>query len=165
MFSRRTRRADHALANGDADRALYLFVRAYSLDYDNEYALFRIGDIHAKRGNTALAMRAFDALLQLNPTHGNALQAQGLIHLRSGNHDRARLLLQRAVAQDLALWRAHNGIGVIDDLRGNHAAAAAAFAAAIETRPTDPVLLNNRGYSNYLHSSVIIYLTLWCHLN
>lgn len=143
-------RADQALVSGKMDLALYMYVRAYSLQKDNLYALTRIAEIHESRGNTSLATRAFSAVLREDPTHTGALQGLGLIYLQSRHYDEALALLERAVAEDPALWRANNGIGVIADMRGDHAAAVRAFDAALQTRPDDAALLNNRGYSYYL---------------
>lgn len=143
-------RADQALVDGNMDLALYMYVRAHSLQNDNLYALTRVAEIHESRGNVSLATQAFAAVLREDPAHTGALQGLGLIYLESRRHDESLVLLERAVAEDPALWRAHNGIGVIADMRGDHAAAVRAFDAALGAKPGDPAILNNRGFSYYL---------------
>jgi Tfp pilus assembly protein PilF len=145
-------RAEQALSNGDQDLALYMYVRAYDLDKDNVYALMRIGSIHEARGSAPMAARAYITVLRVEPTHGGALQALGLIYLQSKRQEEARSLLEKAIESDASLWKAHNGLGVIADLQGDHAAAEAAYDAALQARPGDALLLNNRGYSLYLQS-------------
>jgi Tfp pilus assembly protein PilF len=143
-------RADRALANGDTDLALYMYVRAYDLEKDNVHALARIGEIHESRDNMQLATSVFTSILRLDPAHTGALQSLGLIYLQLRRHDEAQALLERAVAENPALWRAQNGIGVIADMRGEHTKASDAFNAALAANPGNASLLNNRGYSLYL---------------
>jgi tetratricopeptide (TPR) repeat protein len=143
-------RADQALAQGDMDLALYMYVRAYDMDSENLHALMRIGGIHESRGNSQLAKRAFSAVLYVDPKHPQALQSLGLIYLQAKRHDEALALLEEAVAADPALWRAQNGIGVVADIRGDHDKAISAYDAALATNPKASSALNNRGYSYYL---------------
>lgn len=143
-------RADQALSDGDENLALYMYVRAYDLDKTNVYTLMRIGAIHEARGSSAMAARAYTGVLGVEPTHGGALQALGLIYLHSKRHEEARSLLEKAVESDASLWKSHNGLGVIADLRGDYSGAEAAYNAALKARPGDALLLNNRGYSLYL---------------
>lgn len=143
-------RADRALLNGDTDLALYMYVRAYDLDKDNVHALTRIAEIHESRGNDRLATMAFTSVLRIDPKHAGALQSLGLIYLRAKRHDEAEALLAAAVTENPRLWRAQNGIGIIADMRGEHAKAIEAYDAALAANPGDASLLNNRGYSLYL---------------
>jgi Tfp pilus assembly protein PilF len=143
-------RADRALREGDTDLALYMYVRAYDLDKDNVHALARIGGIHASRGNDRLATMAFTSVLKVDPDHASTLQSLGLIYLRVRNLDEAQTLLERAASIDPLLWRAQNGIGILADIKGEHAKAIEAYNAALAANPGDASLLNNRGYSLYL---------------
>ena len=143
-------RADHALASGDIDLALYMYVRAYDLEKDNVHALTRIGEIHESRDNMNLATVAFTIVLRVDPTHAGALQSLGLIYLQAKRHDEAQALLERAIAENPALWRAQNGVGIIADMRGEHTKASVAYNAALVAHPGHAPLLNNRGYSYYL---------------
>ena len=143
-------RADKALYEGDMDLALYMYVRAYDLDKDNVHALARIGEIHESRGNQRLATMAFTGVLRINPNHAHALQSLGLIYLQSKSHDEAQALLERAIIEDPRLWQAQNGIGILADMRGEHATAIEAYDAALVANPSSALLLNNRGYSLYL---------------
>ena len=143
-------RADRALASGDIDLALYMYVRAYDLEKDNVHALARIGEIHESRDNMNLATVAFASVLRVDPTHAGALQSLGLIYLQAKRHDEAQALLERAIAENPALWRAQNGIGIIADMRGEHTKASVAYNAALVVNPGHAPLLNNRGYSYYL---------------
>lgn len=143
-------RADHALLEGDLDLALYMYVRAYDLDKDNAHALARIGEIHESRGNQRLATMAYTGVLRIDPNDAQALQSLGLIYLQSKSHDEAQALLERAIIEDPRLWHAQNGIGILADMRGEHARAIDAYDAALAVNPGSALLLNNRGYSLYL---------------
>ena len=143
-------RAEAALAQGNLDLALYMYVRCYDLAPDNTYALRRIAAIHEKRNNADMAGRAYLTLLHSHPDDTAALQSLGLLYLRGGKQEEALPLLERAVNADSTLWRAHNGIGIIQDMLGNNSEAISAFDAALEIKPDSVSILNNRGYSHYL---------------
>jgi Tfp pilus assembly protein PilF len=143
-------RADQALRSGDQDLALYMYVRAYDLDKTNVYPLMRIAAIHEARDSSPMAARAYASVLEIEPQHGPALQALGLIYLQRKRHDEARSLLEQAIESDATLWKAYNGLGVIADLQGDYASAEAAYDAALQANPGDAKLRNNRGYSLYL---------------
>lgn len=143
-------RADRALADGDTTLALYMYVRAYDLDEDNVYALTRIGRIHESRGNVRLAARAYRSALRADGTNSQALQSLGLMRLKARSYDEAKACLEKAVELDPSLWRAHNGIGIIADVRAEHEVALAAYGAALGVKPDDASVLNNRGYSYYM---------------
>lgn len=144
------RRGDQAHASGNTDLALYMFVRAYGLERDNLYALQRIADIHESRDNLRLATRAYLAILKIEPSNVTALESLGLVYLKGKAYTDAKALFEQAVLQDPTRWRAHNGLGVIADMRGEHGVAILAYDAALAAKPDDPILLNNRGYSFYL---------------
>jgi Flp pilus assembly protein TadD len=97
-----------------------------------------------------MASRAYLTLLHSNPDDAIGLQSLGLLYLRIGKHEEALQLLERAVTADATLWRAHNGIGIIQDRLGNNSEAVSAFDAALEIKPDSVSILNNRGYSHYL---------------
>ena len=143
-------RGEAALASGEMDLALYLFVRAYDLDSESLHALQRIAEIHRSRGRQELAVRALTRALQVDSTNPVALQTLGLIYLQARRYDEAQELLERTVAEAPGLWRAHNGLGVLADMRDDHDAAIAAYDRALAVNPGEASLLNNRGYSLYL---------------
>ncbi|NCF73748.1 MAG: tetratricopeptide repeat protein [Gammaproteobacteria bacterium] len=93
---------------------------------------------------------AYTGVLRIEPNHAQALQSLGLIYLQSKNHDEAQALLERAIIEDPGLWNAQNGIGILADMRGEHARAIKAYDAALAANPGSGLLLNNRGYSLYL---------------
>jgi Tfp pilus assembly protein PilF len=143
-------RADHALGKGDVDLALYMYVRAFDLDRENVYALNSIGAIHRSRNNMVMAERAYSRSLAADPDNAVSLEALGLLYLEGERVDAAEQLLKKAVRLDAKRWRAHSSLGVIADMRGDHAEAIAAYNEALALRPEDMSILNNRGYSYYL---------------
>jgi Tfp pilus assembly protein PilF len=143
-------RADRALQQGDIDLALYMYVRAYDMDRDNTHALTRIGEIHESRGNNRLATQSYLAALRTDEANDVVLESLGLMYLQVKRYDEAEALLRRAVLANPTAWRAHNGIGIIADLDGQHEIARQAYDVALDVNPNDASILNNRGYSLYL---------------
>jgi Tfp pilus assembly protein PilF len=72
------------------------------------------------------------------------------------HYDRARQELEAALAAEPGRWRSHNALGMLDDLAGNHEAAAGHFRQALEqpetgmARQESAQLWNNLGYSVYM---------------
>jgi len=144
------RQAAEAYAAGDLETALVMFVEAASLDPQDSHSLYAIGAIHENRGNQELAMRAYRRAVEVNPKHALAQQQLGAAQLRERDLDAAQASLNAALAADPKLWRAHDLLGVIADMREQHDEAVAHYSSAIALQPSEPSIVNNRGYSHYL---------------
>jgi len=145
-------RGDLALRQGDLDLALYQYIQALELQTDGDHVstLVRIGAIHASRGNLDLAEIAYRRALVINPESAAALTELGLIRLKKRDNATARELLSHSLKVESGSWRAHNALGILADLEGEHQSAIAHYQAALTIQPTSPLLLNNLGYSYYL---------------
>jgi Flp pilus assembly protein TadD len=143
-------RAQKALAEGDVDLALYMYLQAVDLEPQDSESLYRIGVIHQKKGNKSLAASAYARAIEIDPQHAPALQELGLLYFEAKKTEAAQSMLERAVAADPQLWRAHDMLGVIADTRGDYEMATGQYDAALAVRPGTASILNNRGYSRYL---------------
>ena len=143
-------RGDLAVADGDLDRALFEYIRALELDDANATALYKIGTIHAVRGNPRLAEIAFRLSLTEDADNVGALTGLGVLLLEKRNYPEARGLLERAITINDGIVRAHNALGVMSDLEGDYQAAQHHYQRALEASPATPALLNNLGYSRYM---------------
>ena len=143
-------RAVRALGEQNLDLALYMYVEAAKLDPADDESMYRIGAIHERRGNVELASRAYARAVEIGPAHALALQGLGRRSFDARDMDSAAPLLERAVAADPGLWRAHNMLGVIADMRNDYAAAVEHYSTALALQPQSPAIFNNRGYSKYL---------------
>jgi Flp pilus assembly protein TadD len=143
-------RAQTSLAEGEIDRGLFFYVKALNFEPDDTHLLYRIGRIHDHSGNAEMATRAYTLALGANPDFVPALESRGLLLLANKEDDRARQDLVRAVVLDASAWRAHNGLGLIEDRNGNHAMAIGHYTAALDIKPGVAEILNNRGYSRML---------------
>jgi len=143
-------RADKALTEGDVDLALYFYLEAVKLDSQDSDSYYKIAVINERKGNSNLAARAYAEVVQLDPDNALALQGLGVAYFEAHEIDSAQALLERAVAADDSLWRAHNVLGVIADTSGQYDVAAEHYSAALSAHPDTASILNNRGYSKYL---------------
>jgi Flp pilus assembly protein TadD len=129
---------------------VYLYVQSLAYDAKNPAPLQKIGAIHEKRGNHALAERAFEMALRLDPDNAATNERLGLLYLQSQRHEAAEALFARAVEKDVKRWQSHNGLGILADRRGEYAAAIAHYDDALAVEPLATTVINNRGYSRYL---------------
>ncbi len=143
-------RAARALSAGDINRALFFYVRALQFDSRDSGLLTEIGKIHHAQNRPDMAVRAFTLALQIEPDNLAALEGRGLIFLANDRDAPAEADLRRAVAISPRAWRAHNGLGILADQRGDHLVAAAHYDSALDIVPESAILLNNRGYSSFL---------------
>ncbi len=142
---------DAALAHGNTDQALYQYVKAIDLDNNSDIALYKIGDIHSKRGNTEKAIKAYEMALKINPDHGGANEGLGQLLLSKRKYDEARYHLTKAEANGAAFnWRIYNSLGVISDLENDYKQAIIHYEKALNLQPELPLILNNMGYSRYM---------------
>lgn len=143
-------KAATALEGGDAERALFYYVRALQFDPEDDELLAGIGTIHRLQGNVELAARSYTMSLQLNPENDRALEGRGLLLMANAEPERALVDLEKAVKVNPGAWRASNALGMLADRRGDHSVAREYYNAALSFVPESPVVLNNRGHSNYL---------------
>lgn len=142
--------AGEAWQAGDADRALFYYLKGLQFDPADAELLVLVGQIHAYRRMPELAVRAYSMALALEPDHAGGLEARGLLLLEHGEPERALPDLQRAVELDSRAWRARNGLGLLADRKGDHLSALEHYDAALSVVPEAGAVLNNRGYSRFL---------------
>ncbi len=142
-------RGDAAWRKGDLDLAVYLYVQSLAYDASNSEPLLRIGAIHERRGNKALAEKAFEMALKIDPDNPAINERLGLLYLQGGR-SAAVPLLEHALDEDPRRWQSHNGLGIAADRNKDFAAAISHYDAALALEPRATITVNNRGYSRYL---------------
>jgi len=143
-------RGDDAWRQGKLDLAVYLYVQSLAYDASVADPFLKIGAIHERLGNPALAEKAFELALERDPENAAACERLGLLYLQSQKNDAARALFERAIALDPDRWLSHNGLGIAADRRGDFTAAIAHYDTALVLEPRAATVVNNRGYSRYL---------------
>ena len=143
-------RGDAALTAGDADRALFEYLRALNKGGDDAAALHKIGLIHAARGNDELAETAYRRARARDPPHAGALTGLGTLLTRQRRYAEAETQLLAALRRDPKTPAAHNALGVLADIQGQHRLAQAHYLDGLAHAPDSAILHNNLGYSHYL---------------
>lgn len=142
---------DSLLAEGKQDEALYEYVKAADRDNKSYTALYKIGDIHAKRGNEALAIKAYKMALDINPDNGEANEGLGLLLLNKREYDKAQYHLKKAEESGAVIsWKVYDSLGVISDLKQDYKQAITYYEKALALEPQMALILNNIGYSHYM---------------
>lgn len=108
------------------------------------------GELNLARRKLNGAMSRFQEAEASPVTRARALQGQGIVLSLMGRSDPAVAMLQRAVAEDPAAWRAWNALGSEYDSRGRWAEAEDAYAKAMASSDAAAQVFNNRGYSRLL---------------
>lgn len=143
-------RGDAAIASGDLDRALFEYIRALEKEGDNADVLYKIGVIHASRGNTQLAELAYRWALKANGQHAGALTGLGVLLIKKRQYVEAQAKLDAAVRINPQLVRAQNGLGVLADIERDYRRAQRHYEAALAVAGKSAEVWNNLGYSRYL---------------
>ena len=143
-------RAAEALSSGDINRALFFYVRALQFDSEDADLLATIGKTHYSQNRSEMAVRAFSMALRIDSDNATSLEGRGLILLANDRDEPAEVDLRRAVEIAPGAWRAHNGLGMLADRRGDHLIAAMHYDAALAIVPGLAPVSNNRGYSSFL---------------
>ncbi|HUN24797.1 MAG TPA: tetratricopeptide repeat protein [Steroidobacteraceae bacterium] len=120
-----------------------------AIEIDSEAArlrtlLERAGQ-HAKRGELDRATALYEAILEVQPTHFEALHLSGVVALKAGNAARAVELMKRSIAVDARKAVAHFNLGVALRALGRLEDALASYEEAIARNPRLAAALNNRG--------------------
>jgi tetratricopeptide (TPR) repeat protein len=86
-------------------------------------------------GRIGQAVAAYEAVLEREPRHADALQFMGVAEMQSGRGDEAIGLLRQAVGIDPGNSRAHYNLGLAMRAAGRESKALAAFRRAIAVEP------------------------------
>ncbi|WP_169903003.1 tetratricopeptide repeat protein [Paraferrimonas sedimenticola] len=155
---------------GDANKAIYFYVKALELDPENPAILTRIAEIHRELGNLDIATKAYQDALLLKPDSIEITAALGVLYAQKPNINLAKEHLNKAIALDQARIKgyaqsrsnmlqpldaespvaAYNAYAILKDSKGEHLVAREYFFASLQQQPDDPLLLTNLGYSFYL---------------
>jgi tetratricopeptide (TPR) repeat protein len=99
----------------------------------------------AETGRTADALAAFRRALELAPTSARILVDIGNVHLAARQYEPAREAFAQALARQVDLARAHNGLGVVAAETGRLDEAVERWKKAAELDPRDWDTLYNLG--------------------
>ncbi len=141
--------AEAAAEAGDLNSASAFYQRAAQLAPKDPAPLADLGALMAKTGGLAAAVEAYRGALARSPSDWRIDLELGRLALRL---DRP----QDALSHFEAVKHAHpqaaafNGLGVTEDLLGDHAAAQRAYKEGLRDTPDDPTLRNNLGLSQAL---------------
>jgi Flp pilus assembly protein TadD len=122
------------------DKALRLAPRQLSLRYKK-------GLILLQRHLAREALREFQDILHTDETFALAYEGCGQALLLLGDIPQAEHMLQRAIALDASLWKAHQLAGMIYDHQRRFDAAIASYTAALALKKDEGSLYNNLGVS------------------
>ena len=139
-----------AKMEGDFDAAIYLYATALENEADDGDLLLELANSYEQTNRLQAASRAYERIIELYPEHVDAYELSGLLLLRMGQHEQARTRLFKAIAFDDDRWQAHDGLGILFDLVGDHGKAIVHYTRALELKPLAASVWNNRGYSQFL---------------
>jgi Flp pilus assembly protein TadD len=86
-------------------------------------AYYQLARYHQGQGNLDVALAGYTYAIARDPAHMEARIAAAAIHAQQGRLDQARAMMLAVVADHPDVSQAHNNLGYIDYLRGDHASA------------------------------------------
>jgi len=141
--------AETAAQAGDMNSASAFYQRAAQLAPKDPKPLADLGAAMAKAGNLTGAVEAYRGALARAPSDWRIDLELGRLALRMDRPQDAFSYFE-TVKGVHPLAAAFNGLGVAEDLLGDHAAAQNAYAQGLKETPEDPTLRNNLGLSQAL---------------
>jgi predicted TPR repeat methyltransferase len=98
-----------------------------------------------RQGKPRLAAQHYEAILQVAPTHPDALHYMGVAQHQLGNHEGAVNLISRALQAAPDYVDARNNLGNVQKEMGRHVDAEHSYRAVLEARPDFAMAHNNLG--------------------
>ncbi|WP_205504669.1 tetratricopeptide repeat protein [Sphingomonas arenae] len=142
--------ATRALAAGRPEQARQMIASAVASGASGPAVDRLLADLAFQEGDWVRASAGYAALLPARPSDAHLLQQAGIAALHMNRSGEATMLLDKAVAQPGAGWRAWNARAVAADRQKDWGIADRAYAQALKVSPDNPQLLNNRGWSMLL---------------
>jgi tetratricopeptide (TPR) repeat protein len=106
-------------------------------------AYYQLGRSHQLQGNLDMALTGYTYAIARDPRHMEARNAAAAIHAQQGRLDQARAMMLAVIADYPSASQAHNNLGYIDYLRGDHAEAVLHIRQALLLDPRNERARNN----------------------
>lgn len=98
-----------------------------------------------RAGRLTEAERVYQAIVEANPRHFDALHLLGVVWTQQARYDEAVAVISRALKRNPRSFDAHYNLGNALNALGRHKDAAASFRRALELNPKHPLANNNLG--------------------
>jgi tetratricopeptide (TPR) repeat protein len=141
-------KAEKAVQSGKMELAQLYYIKAYDLEPANVRVLQKMADLYANLKKFDLAEVSLKLILQQQPGDLKATEQYGLLLIKLKKYADAEKNLTQVVTKQQS-WSAHNGLGIIATLQGDHLKAENFFRKADSISPNSPELLNNIGFALY----------------
>ena len=144
-------KARQAISENEIDTAQAYYVKAYGMEPENIELLQEMAQLYKMIHKDDLVELCYQLILKQDPNHYQTIRQYGLLFIRLNKYQAAEDKLLQALATDEGQkdWNIFNGLGLIEDLQGQHNQAIAYFLQALEIYPKQIDVLNNIAYSYY----------------
>jgi len=135
---------DIAARDGKIEYAFYLLLNAETLDPSDDRAMVRAGNLHRTLGNRDMAIKAWRAALQRNPSNGPVHESLGFLLLEMGNYGESVQVFEQAIVLSAEKKRAMIGLGLACEKRSDLARALNIYETALRADSYSVELLTYR---------------------
>jgi Flp pilus assembly protein TadD len=142
--------ADALYEDGRYEAAATKYAAVLRNDGQNHLAAYRLGESLLNLNRPKESVGYFTAAKESPDLKARALQGIGLAFVQLGDPVIAQERLNQALDLDSTMWRAHNAMGQIHDMRSAWPEAKAAYGRALELNPGSAAIRNNLGMSYLL---------------
>lgn len=139
--------AAHAISVGRLDQARIMIAAAVKAGAKGNAVDRLLADLAFESGDFPTALVRYKALLATNSGDLALAGRAGMAALRTGEMDRAAILLERATRSPLASWREWNARGAAADHLADWDVADLAYSKAMALAPDRAEAVNNLGWS------------------
>jgi Flp pilus assembly protein TadD len=122
---------------GKDDRALAVYRRLLTIDYDNPHVLACLGCLYERRGELASALRVLHAAYRLSPRDSRAEVNLAIVLEKLGRPDEAERHLRNVVARSGDNSAACNALGCVLANRGRYYESIRYFERAVALEPAN----------------------------
>lgn len=137
----------HAIASGRLDQARSMIAALVERGASGDPLERLLADLDEASGNCDRSLPRYLALKERNPADGALAEVGGISALKCGHVVEARRLLDEAIAQPNASWRAWNAAGVLRDMLRDWTGADNAYQRAEILNSRSAEVANNKGWS------------------
>lgn len=146
--------AERALDRKDYQRAYDILREILVVDPTDDAAKLALARTYLARSEGHNAQIILDSLSEEARDSPRAHMLRGLALLVVGKLDEATAQLELALAEDPSLWRAANGLGLVNDIEQRWDQAEANYNLAVAIKSDSATVHNNMGYSYLLQGRV-----------
>jgi tetratricopeptide (TPR) repeat protein len=140
---------DRYVIDGKNVKALMEYTKALELEPASINVRYKMGRVLLRQRLPVDALQQFEEVVRRDPSNPLGYYGKSLVYIGQNDLEKSEENLEKTVKIDSTLWQAHALLGLVCDLKKQHARAVEQYEKTLVLNPRSAAVYNNLGISLY----------------